>query len=252
MPEAFHIAMHAAMDGDEHALDPWLKGGAAGRAGLAVYRNTVAKARADALAALYPTVARLVGTDWFRDAALIFARQDPPSGPVMDDYGHGFPDWLESFPPATELAFLAPVARLDRAWSEVHRAAGAQVLSPLDVSALSPAALFGARAVLHPAVRLFWFDWTVPSIWSANRPGTDPDRTVIWDASPEGLLLARPRDVVAHHALSEPQWRFLDACRRGVPLGRAAAALRLDHPALDLSRLFAGLLGLGVFTRLET
>lgn len=252
MPEAFHIAMHAALDGDEHALAPWLSGGAADRAGLAVYRNTVAKARADALAALYPTIERLVGPDWFCDAALIFARRQPPSGPVMDEYGYGFPDWLETFPPAADLPFLAPVARLDRAWSEAHRAADAPVLTALDVSALSPAALFGARAVLHPAVRLFWFDWTAPSIWTANRPGADPDQPVVWDSSPEGLLLARPRDAVAHHGLSRPQWRLLDACRRGQPLGRAAAALRLDHPTLDLSRLFADLLGLGVFTRLET
>ena len=252
MPEPFHIAMHAALSGDDSALAPWLRGGEAGRAGLAVYRNTVAKARADALAALYPSIERLVGAEWFRDAALIFARSQPPSGPVMDDYGHGFPDWLETFPPAAGLPYLAPVGRLDRAWSEVHRAADAPVLTPSDVSGLSPTVLFGARAVLHPAVRLFWFDWTAPSIWRANRPGSDPDRPVMWDAAPEGLLLVRPQDAVTHHALSEPQWRFLDACRRGAPLGRAAAMLRLDHPTLDLSRLFAALLGLGVFTRLET
>ena len=31
MPEPFHIAMHGALSGDDSALDPWLRGGEAGR-----------------------------------------------------------------------------------------------------------------------------------------------------------------------------------------------------------------------------
>ena len=251
MPEPFHTAMQAALTLDERALDPWLRGGEAGRAGLAVYRNTVAKGRADALAALYPTVERLVGEAWFREAALVFGRAEPPSGPVMDDYGHGFADWLETLPPARDLPFLGPVARIDRAWSEAHRAVDVPVLSPAGIAGLSASELFAARAVLHPSLRMFWFDWTVPSVWLANRPDADPDAPVVWDAAPEGLVLVRPVGAVMHHELSRSQWLFLDACRRDISLGRAAATLRLDHPTLDLSRLFAGLIGMGVFTRLE-
>lgn len=66
MPEDFHRALDAAITGSDGTLTPWLAGG---DAGLAVYRNTVAKGRADALAGLFPTVERLVGSDWFRDAA---------------------------------------------------------------------------------------------------------------------------------------------------------------------------------------
>lgn len=251
MPEPFHQAMDAVLAGDAGALDPWLRGGEAGRAGLAVYRNTVAKARADALAGLYPTVQRLVGADWFREAALTFARRTPPSSPVMDDYGEGFPDWLEAFPPARDLPFLAPAARIDRAWNGSHRALEAPVLSAAQVAAVGPDALFAARAVTHPSARLFWFDWTVPSVWLANRPGRDPDADVFWDQVPEGLLLVRPRDAVQAHPLGRTQWLFLDSCRRGLPLGRAAASVMIAEPLTDLSRLFAELLRLGVFTRLD-
>ncbi len=243
--------MQSALTGDDRALDPWLPHGEAGRAGLAVYRNTVAKARADALAALYPSVERLVGPAWFRDAAVIFTGRRPPTSPVMDDYGDDFPDWLGTFEPARSLPFLAPVARIDGAWSQAHRAVEAPVLSSSRVSDLSPKDLFGMRAVLHPTVRVFWFDWTVPSVWLANRPGADSDLPVSWEASPEGIILVRPKDSVRHHRLDADHWRFLDLCRRGVPLGRAAAMMRLDHPTLDLSRLFASLLGMDVFTRLE-
>lgn len=244
--------MDAILAGDPNALDPWLGGGEAGRAGLVIYRNTVARARADALAALYPTVLRLVGEAWFREAASIFCLEQLPAQPVMDEYGAGFPDWLAVFPPAAELPFLAPVARIDRAWSEAHRAVDAPVLDAAEVSRLVPGALFGARAALHPSVRMFWFDWTVPSVWLANRPGASANTPVVWDASPEGLVVLRPAMRVEHHPLSRPQWMFLDACRSGQPLGRVAASLALADPRLDLTRLFAELLGFGVFTCLET
>ena len=250
-PEPFHDAMQAAINGDDSALTPWLATPQAGGPGLAVYRNTIAKARADALAALYPTVVRLVGGDWFRDAALIHARSNPPDSPVMDDYGRGFADWLETFPPAVDLPFLAPIARIDRAWSEAHRAPEAPVMSAADFAMRSPAELFRLRARLHPSLRLFWFDWTVPSVWLANRPDSDPDIAVVWEDQSEGLLLSRPEGRVRHHRLSHAQWRFLDLCRRGLPLGQAAARLRLDHPTLDLSRLFAELIGMGVFAELQ-
>ncbi|MBB5745946.1 putative DNA-binding domain-containing protein [Brevundimonas variabilis] len=251
MPEPFHDAMDAVLAGDAAALDPWLRDGAAGRAGLAVYQNTVAKARADALTGLFPTVMRLVGPDWFREAALLFGRHSPPSSPVLDDYGVGFADWLEMFPPARELPFLAPVARVDRAWSEAHRAVEAPVLSASDLVQLGPDVLFAARAVIHPAARIFWFDWTVPTVWLANRAESDPSKPVYWDEKAEGLLLVRPQGAVETHAIDRNQWLFLDSCRRGLPLGRAAASVMVTQPLADLSRLFAGLLRFGVFTRLN-
>ncbi|AQR61590.1 hypothetical protein BZG35_07935 [Brevundimonas sp. LM2] len=251
MAEPFHAAMQAAIEGDDAALTPWLSTPEAGLPGLAVYRNTIAKARADALAALYPTVARLVGDAWFRDAAVIHARAHPPGNPVMDDYGGAFADWLETFPPAIDLPFLAPIARIDRAWSEAHRAPDASVMRAADFAVLSSADLFGLRARLHPSVRVFWFDWTVPSVWLANRPDSDPRTAVVWDEQSEGLLLARPDGPVRHHRLSHAQWRFLDLCRQDLPLGQAAARLRLDRPTLDLSRLLTDLIGMGVFSGLQ-
>lgn len=251
MPEAFHAAMDAVLSGAPDALDPWLRAGPNGRAGLAVYRNTIAKARADALAALYPTVERLVGADWFREAALVFDREQPSSSPIMDDHGAGFADWLDRFSPAAGMSYLAPVARIDRAWSQSHRAADAPTLAASAVAALDPVRLFGAVARPHPATKLFWFDWSAPSIWIANRPDADGDALAVWDQVAEGLLLTRPHGAVRHATVDRTEWAFIDACRRGRPLGRIAAELTLAHPGLDLSALFARLLGLGVFTDLE-
>ena len=49
----------------------------AAQPGFAVYRNTVLRGCVDALAANYPTVATLVGGEWFEAAAGRFARAEP-------------------------------------------------------------------------------------------------------------------------------------------------------------------------------
>lgn len=246
---SFHASFSLALQGQGSMLTPWLADPNA--PGLAVYRNTVAKGRADALAGLYPTVERLVGPDWFRDAALIYADSAPPSSPVLDAYGEGFPEWLATFPPAFELPFLPPVARLDRAWSRAHRAADAPTLRPGTVAALSHTALNAGSAVLHPSAQVFWFDWTAPSIWLANRLAM-PSEDILWDQSPEGLLIVRPEMEVQTHRLNRPQFAFLDACRHGRTVGAAALAALAADPAANLSELFRDLLLSGAFTRIDT
>lgn len=251
MPEAFHHAMTDMFAGDAGALDPWLATDARSRAGLSVYRNTVAKARADALSGLFPTVERLVGSDWFRQAALAFADENPPQTPVLDDYGSDFPAWLAAFPPAREMPYLAPVARLDLAWSRAHRSVDAPILGAADIAGIAAPVLFASRATLHPSAQFFWFDWTVPSIWLANRPDAEPGRTVDWTDTPQGLLILRPHMTVVQRPLSRAEWMFLDACRSGRTLGQAATAALRPDPRVNLSQTFADLLSVGAFTRLE-
>lgn len=244
----FHDAFEAALRGDGAPLAPWLTDAQA--PGLDVYRNTIAKGRADVLAAAFPTVARLTGEDWFRGAALEFAAAHPPAEPAMDRYGEAFPDWLAAFPPARELPYLAPVARLDRAFSEAHVAPDAPLLDAAGAAAMDPAALFAARAELHPSARLFWFDWTVASIWLSER-GFEASETLTWTDTPEGLLVLRPEMAVTAARIDRPTYAFLRACRDGKTLGQAATAALAADPSADLRAVFAVLVEAGAFTRLH-
>ncbi|MBX7247980.1 MAG: DNA-binding domain-containing protein [Caulobacteraceae bacterium] len=244
----FHDAFEAALGGDAAALKPWLPDTEA--PGLKVYRNTIARGRAEVLAAAFPTVARLTGEDWFRAAALEFARAHPPGEPAMDRYGAGFPDWLAQFPPARDLPYLAPVARLDRAFSEAHAAPDAPVLDPAGAAVMDTAALYAARAELHPSARVFWFDWTVASIWLSER-GFEPADTLAWTQQAEGVLVVRPQMTVTAVRLDRAQAAFLRACRDGATLGQAATKAFTADLAADLRSLFTALLRAGAFTRLH-
>ena len=82
---------------------------------FAVYRNNVVVSLIDALATRFPAAQRIVGEEFFRAMAGVFARAHPPRSPLMMTYGEDLPAFIETFAPAAELPYLADVARLEAA-----------------------------------------------------------------------------------------------------------------------------------------
>jgi hypothetical protein len=218
--------------------------------GFAVYRNTVMKGCIDALQANYPAVARLVGDEWFRAAAVIFAREHLPAQATLLYYGEAFAEFLARFDPAAELPYLPGVARLDRFWTESHAAPDESALAPTALAGLAPEAL--AATVLHPnaAARWTWFaDQPIYTIWQRNREAPDDEREIDWRG--EGALLTRPRGAVQWAPLDAAGCALLDACAAGRPLIEAAAAAVEAHEDADLARLMKILLEAGAFGRMS-
>jgi hypothetical protein len=172
---------------------------------FAVYRNTVMKGCIDALHANYPAVARLVGDEWFRAAASVYARAHPPSVPMLTEYGAGFPAFLESFPPAAELPYLPAVATLDRLWTEAHIARDEPYLERWNGFPLRP----------HAAARWAWFALPAYTIWSRNREERSDRGDIAWRA--EGALITRPRDTVQWIELDAAEYAFLDGISSATP-----------------------------------
>lgn len=242
---AFHDAFAQALEGRFDDLWPHLKPDDRTLGAIAVYRNTSIKGRIDALEANYPTVSRLVGREWFRAAAREYVEDEPGDDPVLAGFGEAFPAWLGGFGPARDHPYLSPVARLDRAWTEAHLAPDSAPLTPARAAAAG-LVLTAAPARLHPSTRLFWFDWTAPSLWLAHRE-CDEAEALHWRREAEGLLIHRPGAGVRARRLSRAEWVFLDAGRKGRPFGVAALLARAAQPDIDASALFAGLLAAGAF-----
>lgn len=215
--------------------------------GLAVYRNTIAKGRVDALAANFPTVASLVGEDWFGAAAALFAAEHPPTSAALLAYGETFPDWLATFPPAADLPYLPAMAWMDRRWTTALFAPEAQPLTA-EAFALAPEALAAARPVLHPSLAFAWFDSGLPGLWLAARE-PDPGEMELVDV-PQGVLIVRPHDTVNARLLDRAGHAFLRAAADGASLGEAMIAAA-EADATDLPALFAALIADGVFSGLD-
>ena len=217
---------------------------------FAVYRNTVMKGCIDALQANYPAVTRLVGEEWMRAAAAVYARDALPALPMLLHYGANFADFLAQFEPAAELPYLPGVARLDRCWTEAHAAASEDGLDPAALSQLASGNFSHARLQPHAAARWAWFtDAPIYTIWSRNRSDAPFDDDIDWN--PEGALLTRPRDAVSWCALDRADCAFLDACAAGGTVAHAAQAALKAQPDADPGRLMAALLEAGAFSRLH-
>lgn len=250
MREAFHDRFLAAVAGAPEALAPWCSGAAA-EAGLAVYRNTAAKGRVDALVAQFPTVERVVGPAWLAAAARAYALAHPPRAASLLRYGDAFPAWIAKFPPAAEMPYLAGLAQLDWLWNCAHLAEDAAPLDPAGVTALPPADFARHALAPHPALQFAAFSDGTPSLWRALQPpGAPPDVLELGDG-PEGLMFARPHLDTTAHVIGAGAVAFLDACREARSLSEAGHAALAAEPAVDLSSLFAALLAAGAFTTLR-
>jgi hypothetical protein len=239
---------HALLAVDEAA--PPAVAALAGQPAFAVYRNTVVKACIDALQANYPAVNRLVGDEWMRAAAAVYARKTLPGVPMLLEYGADFADFLAGFEPAAELPYLPGVARLDRCWTEAHIAATEDPLDAAAIAQLAEGNFYRLRLQPHAAARWAWCaDAPAYTIWSRNRSDAQDDTEIEWHG--EGALLSRPRGVVTWRALDRAGCVFLDACAAGSTVAAATqAALDIDSAA-DLSQLIATLLDAGAFSRIR-
>jgi len=238
----FQDGFSAALLG--HAAQaPWLSA-LESQPGFAVYRNTAIKGCVDALQANYPTVCQLVGEDWFRAAAAVYARAQPPVDGLLVNYGAGFADFLAGFAPAAELPYLSPVARLDRYWTECHLAGNATAIDRGWLVQQAPDTLPLVPLRPHPAARWSWCDeHPAYALWQSHREGLLPNEALEWTG--DGALLTRPHAEVVWHPLPRAGVAFLDACAQGLPLEAAATRALEADPGTDFAALMGRLLDAG-------
>ena len=198
---------------------------------FAVYRNNVTVSLVDAVKSTFPAVMALVGEDFFAEMARQFVRRTPPRSPLLFEYGRDFPGFVEGFPPASGLPFLADVARLDRAWLDAFHAADAKPLDAAGLAGVNEAALAETRFAASPATRLVASDYPLVTIWQAARSGQQPQ----FDSAPqpEWALVTRPDLDIGVLALTPATGALFAALIAGETLGTAAERALARDPEFD-------------------
>lgn len=248
LPDLQHLFGQALLTDDETALSAIESEVATGarttRERIAVYRNNVLASLTDALRETFPVVLRLVGERFFAFTAREFIAAHPPLRPTLSDYGETLPDFLATFPPCRNLAYLADTARLEWLMNVARYAAD---IAPVSASCLSATAADAGRLVFrfHPACGYLASAWPVDRIWRANQPKSQ-DQSVGCDAGGVRLEVGRQDDGVVFRTLDEAEFGFRKSLAGGATLGIAlehALDVRPDFPAPDaLAALFrAGL-----------
>ncbi len=203
-------------------------------AGLAVYRNNTFSNYRGALREAYPVIQRLVGEDFFGQAADDFIRAVPSVFGDVNVYGAEFGDFLAGYPGAIELAYLPDVARLE--WA-VHRAFQAIDSAPLDIARLAAVPvgqLDSLRFKLHPSAALVASPWPILAIWRANQPDFPGNQTIDLAAGGACLLVSRRGHDVDIEVLAAVEHSALAALAENHSLARVTAAAFAVDAAFDL------------------
>lgn len=210
-----------------------------------VYRNNVTVSLIEALAATYPAVQRITGVDFFRAMARFHVRAEPPTSPLLFDYGRGFPDFIDRYEHARLMPWLADVGRIERAWLDAYHAADAEALSPAHLAACPADSVGDLVFAAHPATRIVRSPFSAVTIFAANRGDGSIGR--IDASSPEDALITRPdNDVVVRH-LPAGGATFLTELISGTSLAGAAAAALQEATSFDLGSNIAGMIQAGAF-----
>jgi hypothetical protein len=211
---------------------------------LDIYRNTFASALTTALRLSYPVVHRLVGAEFFEEAARIFIRASPPKSACLDDYGEGFAEFLSDFEPAASLAYLPDVARLEWAMNRALHASDVEPLDPRRLAALAEVERERVSFAPHPSVSLLRVDHPADLIWRAvleedddALSAIDPGAGLAW------LLVQRLATGVEVRRMSESAWRVTAA----LFAGRLLASVLDEAPDTEASALLADHLAAGRF-----
>lgn len=241
---AFHDAHFL---GDPQTVAPFIvEDGIPAKDRLRIYRNNTFITLAEALAATFPVIKRLIGEDCFTFAAQRFTKIHPPRPGPLFEFGESFPDFLRDFEPVANLEYLPDVGHLEWAMNTAYHAAEAVPLNPAELKSVPNAQHPELRFALHPSRSLLMSPYPIHRIWQANQADAH-DATVALDHGAK-LLVVRPHSEVLVHALDQGEFGFLLALGAGQTVAvSAAAAIRTD-PAFDLNRAMVKLLNSGVFT----
>lgn len=202
---------------------------------LQIHQNNIYVSLTEALSAIYPVIARLVGEDFFRAACREFIPGHAPKAATLLRFGREFPDFLAGFAPASSLVYLQDVARLEWAWHESFHAGEASAFDSSVLLDLAGPEQERLKFALHPSARLLKSDFPVYRIWRTNQPDYRGAGEIDLDQGSEQVLLLRPELSVIVSPVESAEWALLDRLNSGGTLGDAYGAAVAIDPGFDLA-----------------
>jgi hypothetical protein len=223
-------------DGD---LSPWIAGGDAAQR-LAFYRGTIHGALVKTLRLSFPTVERLVGSDFFGGAASLFAQAHPATSAYLNEYGGEFPSFLAGLSQCASLVYLPDVAQLDWAVARALQAPDALPL-PADALAQRVESAHSLCFVAHPSVSLVRSAFPIHQIWRAVLARDEAGLASIdLAAGAAHLIVQRIAEEVEVLAIDSEEWLFSEALLTGMPFGHAIERAEVDAAACLARHLAQG------------
>jgi hypothetical protein len=208
-----------------------------------LHRHHVARSVGAALAATFPTVAAVVGQEFFSLLARAFTIGTALQDPVLSRYGEHFPQFVAAKQDMHGLPYLADVACLDWALNVAFHAELEARLSAADLAAWPQDSLLRMSARLPTGSSLIESAYPLDLIWQASQPGAPADGVDL-AAGPVCLAIFRRPEDAAFVVLAPGEAAFIKYLCRGDPLATAARYASQVEENFDPAATFGRMLGL--------
>ena len=219
---------------------------------FAVYRNNVHSALINALATAYPVTLQLVGEAFFCAMAGIYVLANPPTSPLISEYGSTFADFIQRFEPAASVPYLADVARLERSRVCAYHAADCAALDQQAIlQALQAQTDLGElRLQLHPSITTLNSAYAIVAIWAAHQTEGAIASLNPWHA--QNALVLRHGLTVKVFALDNGSIAFINSLNAGAGLEMAVTQALEASTEFDLNQCLTVLISHDAITHLHT
>ena len=214
---------------------------------IGFYRNNVLSNFRETLRAVHPVIERLVGPHFFDRAADAYLRAHPSASGDLNIFSEHFADFVETWTPASELPYLADVARLEWCIEQSFHAANRAPLNVNDLAAVPPERQDKLTFELHPSCRLLASAWPIQRIWQANQPGAPEDISVDLTEGGVFLLIRRHQHEVVIEALDRGGFSMLNLLAIGRAFDDAWRSAVAAQPDFDLAAFLQKHVVAGVF-----
>lgn len=215
---------------------------------IGIYRHNLESSLEESLAATYPAIRSLVGSQSFRVLARRYVREHPSRSGDLHRFGAQFETFVGADPDCATLPWIGDLARLEWAYHQVFHAAEERALSPVSLAEFDEPDHERLLLRLHPASSPIASRFPLSAIWRLGIHGNDSSANVNLDDGPEYLLVARRRLEMTFQALSGAEHAFVTAMADRHPLGACVAAAFEVDDGFDAGACLARQFSLGNVT----
>lgn len=217
---------------------------------LDIYRNNIVKSLTNSLLATYPLINNLTGEKFASYLMRSFVLENPPERACLAYYGKGLEKFIENFPPAGQLPYLAALARLEWAINMAYYAEDDHSVTPADIEDKLCGDIYNLSLRLRSSVSLTYSKWPLLKIREFCNRYDDKCQDTLNINQPGGAIMVyRPLLEVKVLSIEPSEYNFLKLLQVK-KLGEALEELLINHPSFDFNQFLNRHFKLGTFSSL--
>jgi hypothetical protein len=203
------------------------------RVRLGIYRRQWHANFARTLGLQFPVIERLAGGEYFERLSRDFQTAHPARSGDLQHIGAPFAAFLKQRFSGGAYEYFADVAKLEWAVEESSIAPEAPAFDLQALSRVDPARYADLLFEFHPSCRLLSSCYPVLDIWRANQDGCSAEKIIDLGSGATRVLVQRSAEAIRFHALSAPEFAFLEKLCQDCCLGAALETARGVDAAFD-------------------